>query len=298
MITRGDFGELLEPGLRRIYGDSYKTRPEEYPRIFSVETSKKKFEESLAMTGFGLVPEKTEGAGITYDDPIQGPTHQITHVTFGKGFQVTREMFEDDLYRKINSMPKQLARSVRVTIEQTAANVPNRAFNPAYVGADGKELCATDHVLYGGGTYANELSTPADFDMTSVEQALIDIGDIVDDRGLPMLLKGRALLHPTELNFQVDRILKSDGDPETANRSMNPAKGLFGGMTIENTYLTDPDAWFILTDADDGLVFYWRRKPEFTKDNDFDSENAKWKTTYRMSVGWDDARAIFGSPGA
>lgn len=297
MITRGAFGELLEPGLRRIYGDSYKTHPEEYPSMFSVETSKKKFEESLAMAGFGLVAEKAEGQSISYDDPIQGPTHQITHKTYGKGFQVSREMFEDDQYRKINSMPKQLARSVRVTIELTAANVINRAFNDSYTGADGKELCATDHVLIGGGTYKNELTTAADFDMTSFEQALIDIGDMVDDRGLPMHAKARALLIPNELSWQVARILQSEGDPETANRSMNPAKGRLSGNVIENTYLTDPDAWFLLTDVDDGLVFYWRRKPEFTKDNDFDSENAKWKTTYRMSVGWDDPRSIFGSPG-
>lgn len=295
----GNFAELLEPGLRRIYGDEYKEWPEEYSKIFNVETSKRSFEESLNVATFGIVPQKTEGASVEYDDPIQGPTHRISHLTYGKGFIVTEEMYEDDLYRKINRLPKALGRSTRITIETTSANILNNAFVTTYnTGADGKELCATDHVLTDGGTYKNELTTAADFDLTSYEQALIDIGDFVDDRGLKLQAGPKNLVHPTELQWQVERVLGSPDDPTTANRSINPAKDKISGSPVMNHYLTDPDAWFITTNIPNGLVFYWRRKPRFTRDNDFDTENGKWKVTYRMSVGWDDPRAIFGSPGA
>ncbi|MCR4287102.1 MAG: Mu-like prophage major head subunit gpT family protein, partial [Deltaproteobacteria bacterium] len=291
----GNFGELIDPGLRKIYGDTYKDYPEEYSKIFSVESSKKAYEDTLSMTGFGLVPEKTEGTSISYDVAYQGYDHRLTHLTYGLGFIVTREMYEDDLYRKINSLPRALARSVRHTIEITAGNVLNRAFTSTYAGADGKELCATDHPLIAGGTLKNELTTAADLSMTSFEQALIDLADFTDDRGLLMAAKPKSLVIPSELSWTASQLLGSQKDPESANNAINPANGMVPFSV--NHYLTDPDAWFITTDVPNGLVFYWRRRPEFTKDNDFDSENAKWKTTFRMSVGWDDYRGLFASPG-
>ena len=295
--TTASFDKLLDPGLRRIYGDAYKSYEEQYTKIFSVETSAKSNEKSLSMSGFGLVPQKVESASVDYDAPIQGFSHTITHLTFGKGFTVSKEMFEDDLYRKINALPKALARSVRVTIETRSANILNNAFVTTYnTGPDALELCSTVHKRIDGVTFANELTTAADFSMTSLRQALIDIGDYVDDRGLLMAAKPMKLIGPPELEWDFRRVLQSTGDPETANRSMNPAQGVLP-YTVNN-YLTDPDAWFIQTDVDNGLVYYWRRRPSFTKDNDFDSENGKWKVTYRMSVGWDDPRNIFGSPGA
>lgn len=294
-INTGNFGELLDPGLRKIYGDTYKDYPEQYSKIFSVETSKMAYEDTLSMTGFGLVPEKTEGNGVTYDTAYQGYDHRLTHLTYGLGFIVTKEMFEDDLYRKMNSLPKALARSVRHTVEITAANVLNRAFNSSYTGADAKELCATDHPLIGGGTQKNELTTAADLSMTSYEQALIDIADFTDDRGLLIAAKPKMLVIPSELNWTASQLLGSEKDPESANNAINPANGSLPFSV--NNFLTDPDAWFITTDIPNGLVFYWRRRPEFTKDNDFDSENAKWKTTFRMSVGWDNPLGVFGSPG-
>lgn len=295
-INSTNFSELLDPGLKKIYGDAYQDYPEQYSAIFGVENSTKNKEETLSMTGFGLVPTKAQGQGITYDDAFQGYKGTLTHSTYGMGFIVTREMFEDDQYNKINGLPKALARSVRHTIETHAANVLNRAFNSSYTGADAKELCATDHPLIAGGTFKNELTTAADLSMTSFEQALIDIGDLVDDRGLLVAAKGKKLVIPSELTWTAKQLLGSDKDPETANNAINPANGMMDFSV--NNFLTDPDAWFITTDVPNGLVFYWRRRPEFTKDNDFDSENAKWKTTFRCSMGWDDPRGIFGSPGA
>lgn len=296
-INTGNFGELLEPGIRLIYGNAYKTYPEQYTKIFTVINSSKATEYTLSMSGFGLIPTKSEGASVEYDSAIQGFKNSITHVTYGKGFMVSSEMMEDDQYGEIKRLPKALARSVRVTVEQTAADVFNRAFNSSYTAtSDSKEMCATDHPLIGGGTYANELTTSADFSQTSLQQALIDIGDMVDDRGMLLNANPAMVVGPSELATTFKVILGSTLDPDSANNAINPYKGI---MPFEiNNYLTDPDAWFILTDVPDGPTFYWRRKPAFTRDGDFDSETAKWKVVFRMSVGWTDPRGVFGSPGA
>lgn len=291
-----NFGELLEPGLALLYGDSYKQFGEEYSKVFTIKSSSKQTEHTLSMTGFGLMPTKAQGAGVTYDDPIQGYKQSLTHVSYGLGFIVTLEMYEDDLYNKINALPVALARSGAHTVEVTAANILNRAFNSSYTGADAKEMCATDHPLIGGGTMSNELTTAADLSMTSLEQALIDISNFTDDRGLQIAAKPKQLIIPPELEWTAQQLLKSEKDPESANNAINPAKGIMP-YTV-NHFLTDTDAWFIQTDVPNGLVFYWRRRPALTKDNDHDSDNAKFKSTMRFISGWDDFRGIFGSPGA
>ena len=200
------------------------------------------------------------------------------------------------MYNKINALPTALARSGVHTVEITAANILNRAFNSTYTGADAKEMCATDHPLLDGGTLSNELTTSADLSMTSMEQALIDISNFTDDRGLQIPAKPRQLIVPPELEWTAQQLLKSEKDPESANNAINPAKGIMP-YTV-NHFLTDTDAWFIQTDIPNGLVFYWRRRPSLTKDNDMDSDNAKFKSTMRFICGWDDPRQIFGSPGA
>lgn len=295
-VGTANFGELLEPGLRVIYGLEYDQYTEVYPRVFGVEPSTKAFEESLSLSAFGLVPEKDQGSGVSYANPKQNWKHRLTNLTYGLGYIVTREMNDDDLYGQIRKYTKALARSVRATVETVSSNVINRAFNGSYVGGDGLELCSTAHLLGGGGTFKNELTTAADLTATSLEQALIDIGDMVDDEGLLIHAKAKGLIIPNELNWTATKLLESTLDPDSANNAVNPAKSIVP-YTVWN-YLTDPDAWFLITDVSDGLVFYWRRKPEYTRDNDWDSENAKFKTTFRCVAGWDNPRGIFGSPGA
>lgn len=294
-----NFAALLAPGLRKIYGDSYMDYPEEYSIVFDIDTIKdRNYIEDHSITTLGLVTVKAHGKSIDYDEAYDGYTKRYTFVTYGLGFMVTREMFEDDLYRKMSQMPKALARSVRQTIEITAANVLNRAFNSSYTGADGKEMCATDHPLIGGGTFQNELTTAADLDVTSYEQALIDIQAFVDDRGLKVATRPtKLIIHPSN-EFQANMILKSSQLPDTANNNYNPAQGTMSGGVAKLHWLTDSDAWFIKTDVPDGLTFLWRRRPEFAQDSDFDSENAKFKTTMRFDCGWTDPRGIYGSPGA
>ena len=298
-IFTTNFAELLLPGLRKVYGDTYKDWPEEYSKVFNLETSKRSKEDDQGITGLGLVPSKPEGQGITYDTAFQGLKKTYTHAAFGLGIAITREMFEDDLYRKMKNMARGLARSVKHTIEIEGANDLNRAFNSSFVGSDGLELCSTLHTTVAGGTYRNELTTAADLDITSFEQALIDIEtQFIDDRGLKLrVMPQKMVIHPSNI-WQAKKILKSAQEPDTANNAVNPGQGILPGGFMVMHELTDADAWFITTDVPNGLTWFWRRKPEFTKDNDFDTENAKFKTTMRFSHGWTDPRGIFGSPGA
>jgi len=294
-VYTSNFASLLEPGLREIYGIEYNLYPEEYSSIFSVESSSKAFEEDHEIFGLGMVPQKNEGAAIVYDTAGSGGIKRYTHTTYGLGFMVTREAYEDDLYRKIKLLPKALARSVRHTIEAMGASVLNNAFTDAS-GIDGRALCASNHVLLGGGTYSNIPATAADLDITSFEQALIDIQNFVDNRGLKIAVRPKTLIISPENEFTAQFILKSDKLPDTANNNYNPAKGMLPYKVMH--WLTDPDAWFILTDVPNGLNWFWRRRPEFTNDSDFDSENAKFKTTFRCSYGWTDPRCIYGTAGA
>lgn len=294
MVSTGNFADLFTPGFRVIFQEKFMSYPEQYSKYFNLKTSTRNHEEDSAVTGFGLAPVKNQGAGIHYDDPMQGFDVRYDHLTYGLGFIVTRELAEDDEYRAIAKMPASLARSMRLTVETDAANVYNRAFNPSYTGGDGKELCATDHPLVGGGTQKNELSAAADLDATSFEQALIDIADTTDDRGLLMALQPKMLVVPPELDWTAAKMLESSLDPDTSNNAVNPAKGRLP-YSVWN-YLTDPDAWFILCDAHE-VNFFWRRKIEFVQDNDFDTENAKYKSTMRFSRGWSMPWGVFGSPG-
>lgn len=297
-LNTGNFASLLAPGLHTLWGLDYNQWEEEYSKVFTLDTSSKNYEDDQELSGFGLVPPKPQGRGITYDTAAEGGTKRYTHTTYGLGFSVTEEMYEDDLYRKIASLPKALAKSVRQTVETDAANILNRAFDSNYTGSDGKEMCATNHVQTGAGDGRNELSTSADLDVTSFEQALIDIQTLTDDRGLKVRAMPQKLIIHSNDAWMAAKILESGLEPDTANNAKNPGQNILPkGYTVMH-WLTDTDAWFITTDIPKGLTHFWRRKPRFAKDNDWGAEVAKFKVTFRKSVSWTDWRAIFGSPGA
>lgn len=292
------FADLLKPGFRDIAFQKFNEHSPEYPKIVNVLTSSRAYEEDSYVSGLGLVPSKNESVGIAYDDPIQGFDKRYTHTTYGLGVRLTREMFEDDLYGPMRRMVEALGRSMRVSIEQDVANIYNNAFDSTYTGGDGKELCATDHPLLGGGTEQNELTNAADLNETSLEQAYIDIGDMTDDRGLQMALVPRKLLHRHDNMVQVKKLLMSVQDPFNGNNAINPFQNAL--EPVMNHYLTDVDAWFILADMH-GVNHFFRRMPDFDTDNDFDTEDMKFKGTARWSNGWSGDgggwRGIFGSPG-
>ena len=304
VITTNNFAKDLIPGVKTWFGQKYKEYPIEYLDIFEKMNSTRAFEEEVGVTGFGLAAIKNEGTGIAYDEQEQGFVSRYTHVTYGLGFIITREMYEDGIavtvaLRRANS----LAFSIRQTKEIVGANILNRAFTAAYTmgsNSDGKELCATDHPNKAGGTWSNELSTPADLSESALEQACIDIAGFTTDRGLTIAIRPKALIIPQALEFDAYRILESIGQSGTANNDINALRssGKFPQGIMVNHYLTDTDAWFIKTDCPDGLKYMERRADSFGTENDFDTENAKFKATFRGSFGWSDPRGIFGSPGA
>lgn len=301
VITSSSFAKLLWPGLNAIYGKAYNDYPTEWDKLFEKNKSDRAYEEDLGLSSFGLASVKNEGAPITYDTERQGFTSRYNHVVYALGFIVTREIYEDDQYGKVGAQKaKALARSMRQTKEIVGANVYNRAFaGSGYLGGDGKTLIATDHPNVAGGTFSNQIATAADISEAALEQAVIDIAGFRDDRGLLIAAKPEKLVIPYQLQFEAKRILGADGRVGTDLNDPNVLKdlGIFSTV-VTNHYLTDPDAWFILTNVNDGLKYFERRGDAFEMDNDFDTENAKFKATARYSFGWSDPRAIYGSQGA
>lgn len=303
VITSGSFALDLWPGINKHYGDAYKQYPIEYLDIFQKETSNKAFERDVQTTGFGLAAIMPEGESVSYDTASQGFHKDYTHVQYGLGFIITRIMVEDDQYQRASKTRAQaLAFSMRQTKEILGANVLNRAFNASYTGGDGVELCSLVHPNGGGagGTWQNMLAESADLSEAALEQAYIDIGSWTNDRGLKISIQPLRLIIPINLKFEADRILKSNQRVETADNDINAIKAanIFPQGAFVNHYLTDPDAWFIITNCPNGLKYFEREPERFGVDNDFDTDNAKYKATFRCSFGWTDPRGIFGSPGA
>lgn len=301
VINTGAYSKALWPGVNKWYGHAYDELSLQYKEIFKTESSDKNFEEDVNHYGTGLAVVKPEGEDVTYDSMAQAFLQRYVHKTYALGFVVTRENIEDNQYMELaKAKSEALGLSMRQTKENVAANILNRAFNSSYVGADGKELCATDHVLSKGGTFKNELTTAADLSEASLEQMCIDIMDFKNDAGLRVNIMPRKLVVPRDLCFEAERILKSSLQNDTANNALNALKSkgvLPEGYTV-NQYLTDSDAFFILTNCPNGLRHFERRAMELTDDTDFGSENVKFKATERYSFGWTDPRGIFGSPGA
>ena len=300
VITSGSFAKLLWPGLNAIWGKEYNDYPVEWDKLFEKNTSDRAYEEDVSLSSFGLATVKNEGAPIIYDTERQGFTSRYNHVVYALGFIVTREIFEDDQYGKVGAQKaKALARSMRQTKEIVGANVYNRAFNASYAGGDGAALISASHPNVAGGTFSNKISVDADLSEAALEQAVIDIAGFRDDRGLLIAAKPEKLVIPYQLQFETKRILGADGRVGTDLNDPNVLKdmGIFGNV-VTNHYLTDPDAWFILTNVKDGLKYFERRGDAFEMDNDFDTENAKFKATARYSFGWSDPRAIYGSQGS
>jgi hypothetical protein len=300
VITSSSFAKLLWPGLNSVYGKEYNDYPVEWEQLFEKNTSDRAYEEDLGLSSFGLAAVKAEGAPIQYDTERQGFTSRYNHVVYALGFIITREIYEDDLYGKVGAQKaKALARSMRQTKEINGANIYNRAFTSGYTGGDGSTLVASDHANVAGGTWSNKIATASDLSEAALEQAVIDIAGFRDDRGLLIAAKPEKLVIPYQQQFEAHRILGANGRVGTDFNDPNAIKdmSLFRDVVV-NHYLTDSDAWFILTNVKDGLKYFERRADQFEMDNDFDTENAKFKATARYSFGWSDPRAIYGSAGA
>jgi hypothetical protein len=300
-ISRSQLVKELEPGLNALFGLEYDRYDNQHAEIFDTENSDRAFEEEVMLSGFGNAKTKDEGASVEYDDAQETFTARYTHDTIALAFSITEEAVEDNLYDKISSRyTKALARSMMNAKQVKAANVLNNGFDSSYTGGDGVELFSTAHPTVSGGNVKNELSTAADLNETSLEQALIDIASIKDERGLKVALNGMKMIIPVNLQFTAERLMKSNLRPATADNDINANKsmGMIPQGYVVNNYLTDTDAFFIKTDAPNGLK-HFQRTPVSTKmEGDFDTGNVRYKARERYSFGWSDWRGIFGSPGA
>jgi len=303
-ISRAQLAKELEPGLNSLFGMSYDTYSREYEQIFAIEDSQRAFEEEVLVTGFGGAPVKTEGQGVQFDNASESYTARYTHDTIALAFSLTEEAVEDNLYDSLGKRyVKALARSMANTKEVKGADVLNNAFSSSFAGGDGKALIATDHPLAGGGTAANRATTMADLNETSLEDALIDISTFTDDRGLTISVQATKLVVPPQLVFVADRILESTLRVGTADNDINAIRNtgvLSGGYTV-NHYLTDPDAFFLLTtvtEMGEGLKMFQRTAMETSMEPDFSTGNLRYKARERYSFGFSDWRGIYGSEGA
>lgn len=299
-IVTGNFPSDLNPVVKRYFGMAYKEHPELFKRVFTEESSDQAYEEYSSFAGLGTAILKDEGSGITYDSGRELFSHRLRPLTYGLGFKITREAIEDQKVLKfVTRKAVELKKACLENKEIRAFNILNRAFNSSYTGADGIELIASNHPTLSS-TFANELSTPADLAESSLEQAVIDMRNSKDNRGIRMMISPTQLIIPSALEFEACRILKGMERPGTADRDINALKykDYLQVDPIISPYLTDDDAWFLKTDVKDGLIYINRRSMEIERDNDFDTENAKFKATFRDVFGWNDPRGIFGSEGA
>lgn len=298
VITRSNHPDALWPGVKAWFGKNYRELPAEWSQIFEKMDSDKYQELLVESTGFGLAPSKSEGASIAYDSDMQGYKTTLVHVVHGLGYIVTREELEDDLYKEVSERrAKSLGFSMRTTAEIIHADVLNRAFSTSFAIGDGAAMVSAAHPTRSGSQ--SNLLTAADLSETALEDGVKQINQMKNNRGLNVAARVKRLVIYTDDIFNAQRILKSELRQGTANNDINALKALGSVPEITaNHYLTDTDAWFLQTDVPDGLVSMWRREPSLEKDNDFDTENAKAKSTMRFVAGVGDWRGVFGNQGA
>ena len=300
VVSTGNLAKLLWPGLNARWGANYTEFPKEYTDLVDVSSSDMNYEEDQELTGFGLAPIKPQGQATVYDTMQQGVTTRYTHIAYSLGFIITREAIDDNQYEKIGmARTGSLAFSMRQTKENVVANLYNRGFSTSYPIGDGAAMLSAAHPTLAG-NQSNLLATAADLSEASLEDMVVQIGQAVNSRGLRISLQAKSLIIPVQLQFEAARILKSVQQNDTANNAINALRsmGAFTDGVKVNHYLTDADAFFVRTNAPEGLKLFQRTAAEFKQDGDFDSDNLKFKAYERYSVGCSDWRAIYGTPGA
>ena len=305
-ISRGQLVKELEPGLNALFGLEYKRYENQHAEIFDTENSDRAFEEEVMLSGFANAQVKPEGSGVTFDNAQETFTARYSHETIALAFAITEEAIEDNLYDRLASRyTKALARSMASTKNVKGAAVLNNGFNNTFAGGDGVALFGNDgagnttHPTLAG-TFRNQPAVAADCNETSLEQAMIDISALTDERGLKIAARGTKMIVPPQLQFVADRLLNTEGRTGTADNDINAIKnmGMVSGGYVVNHYLTDPDAWFVKTDVPNGLKHFSRSPIKTTMEGDFDTGNVRYKARERYVFGFSDPRGIYGNPGA
>lgn len=298
IVNTGGFASLLAPGLWRVLFNEVDMQPNQWIGVFNVNSSTRAYEDDTKVAGLGSMVSKPEGVAVEFDVPIMGSGVRYTHSSYGLGFRITREMWDDDLYSIMNKMSAELGRASSYKIEVDAWSILNNAFSSSFTGADGLALCHTAHTrLDGGTTIANRPSTDVDFSYTAYQAALDHYKELVDERGRPIVLNPSLLIIDTAFEWAAKEIMQSEYKPYTANNEINPLRG--DGMPDYMTcrYLTDRDSWFLLSNKHD-LNFWWRVRPETAEADDFLTGDALFKIYARYSKGFTEWRGVYGSTGA
>jgi hypothetical protein len=301
-ISRAQLVKELEPGLNALFGLEYKRYDNESSEIYATESSDRAFEEEVMLSGFANADVKAEGAGVSFDEAQETFTARYTHETVALAFAITEEAMEDNLYDRISSRyTKALARSM-ANAKQVKGAAPLNNGLPGvatFKTGDAVSLINASHPTIAG-TFSNTLSTAADLNETSLEQAMIDIAAFTDERGLRIAAQARKMIIPSALQFTAERVLKSPGRVGTADNDINALKNL--GMIPQgyrvNHFVTDTDAWYIITDVPNGMKYFDRAPLKTAMEGDFDTGNVRYKARERYSFGCSDPRGIYASPGA
>ena len=298
-ISRGQLVKELEPGLNALFGLEYKRYENQHAEIYATETSDRAFEEEVMLSGFANAQVKPEGSGVVFDNAQETYTARYTMETVALAFAITEEAVEDNLYDRLSSRcTKALARSMANTKQVKSVNPLVNGFGGGFTSGDGVNLFSTAHPTIAG-TTSNTLATAADLNETSLEQSLIDIAAFTDERGLKIAAKATKMIVPSALQFQAERLMKSEGRVQTADNDINAIRSM--GMVPQgyrvNNFLTDPNAFFLITDVPNGMKHFVRTPIKTAMEGDFDTGNLRFKARERYQFGVSDFRGIFGSPG-
>jgi len=300
-ISRSQLLKELLPGLNALFGLEYEGYGEEHKELYEIESSERSFEEETKLSGFSAAPVKSEGAAIAYDNAQEAWTTRYSHETIALGFSITEEAIEDNLYDSLSARyTKALARGMAYTKQVKAASVLNNGFSASYLGGDNVSLFNTAHPLVSGGTNSNTPSTQVDLNETSLEAAVIQIAAWTDERSLLIAAKPRKLVVPPALMFVATRLLETKLRVGTNNNDISAINNngtVPEGYTV-NHYLTDVNAWFMLTDVPNGLKHFVRTPLQNSMDGDFDTGNVRYKSRERYSFGWSDPLGVWGSSGS
>ena len=300
-ISRGQLVKELEPGLNALFGLEYNRYENQHAEIYTTESSDRAFEEEVMLSGFAQAQVKPEGSGVAFDNAQETYTARYQHETVALAFSITEEAIEDNLYDQLSSRyTKALARSMANTKQvKSVSPLINGLPSGSFTSGDGVTLFNTAHPTIAGNV-KNTLSTAADLNETSLEQSLIDIAALTDERGLKIAARGVKMIIPSELQFTAERLMKSAGRTGTADNDVNAVASM--GMIPQgyrvNNFLTDTDAFYIITDVPNGMKYFERSPIKTAMEGDFDTGNVRYKARERYSFGVSDFRGIFASPGA
>lgn len=299
VITSGSAARLLQEGVKKVWNAASAEWEPIYTQLFKMDTSNKAYELTVQMENMGLASVKTEGDDITFDSFRQSFAPKFVHVAYGKGFIVTREAKDDNQYSYYKKGARALNRAMNVTKEVRTHVLYNTAFSSssAMTGGDGIALCSLSHINGpSGGTYANKLAVDAEFSEAALEDMLKTIMRAKDDRGLAIKLRATKLIGHTNNKFEFDRVLNSNLRSGTADNDKNVLMGTISNGVIVSPYLdSNTKAWFVMTDADEGMTYIDRTPLEFDEDKAFTSDNSRYKAYMRFSTGYSDPRGLFGS---